>query len=620
MPTRVPESIPRPNCVIRVPAKDSYSTAGPSLMGRQSANEGFLTSWFRYTSHDQYWCLARLRDEAQVFAQIGTRVHQGLTPSPVYRVIAQQQIHRVAEQGTLYAPGPQVADLAWIRRRNGQARASDFSIVGMTHTSCELPIQDALAAMLTAPVYPWDAQICPSQAVQTMVQRLLDDEADWLRQHLAAGRVQPPQLPVLPLGVECEAFDLPAAEKAAHRAQWRRRWQLADDDIAVLYVGRLDLRTKANLLPTLDALSLASQQLSEAAGPRPVLVLAGWFASDWDQQTLQAAIDDLAPPLRVIIEDGRSTDVRRGVWHAADIFISLVDNIQETFGLTPIEAMAAGLPLVVSDYNGYRESVREGIDGFRIPTWQPEPGAGCDLVDLHSDVLINYRDYVSRASAAIGLDVARAAQALVSLAQDPTLRHQMGEAGRRRARETYDWQRLIPRYQALFQDLAQLRAGEPSADRDWPGSPGDRAGDWGSRYPRRSDPYHSFAHYPTASLGGRHTLRAGLLLPATRDDRERKLQQQLERPLYAAFQGELDRAELLQLLDTVVAQAPQGLAWTSSSQDPATGLRQQRQLGWLLKTGLVAIERPDCPSLLASEEDGCAGSGGDGPVPPRGGS
>ena len=31
---------PAPNCVIRVPAKDSYSTAGPTLMGRQSANEG----------------------------------------------------------------------------------------------------------------------------------------------------------------------------------------------------------------------------------------------------------------------------------------------------------------------------------------------------------------------------------------------------------------------------------------------------------------------------------------------------------------------------------------------------------------------------------------------------
>ena len=136
---------PVPNCVIRVPAKDSYSTSGPTLMGRQSANEGFLTSWFRHSGQREFWCLARFRDEAQVFARIGEQVHQGLDPKPTYRWIAQRQIHRVREVGTLYAPGPQVADLAWVRRRDAQARAQDFSIVGMTHTSCELSIQDALA-------------------------------------------------------------------------------------------------------------------------------------------------------------------------------------------------------------------------------------------------------------------------------------------------------------------------------------------------------------------------------------------------------------------------------------------------------------------------------------------
>ena len=48
--------------------------------------------------------------------------------------------------------------------------------------------------------------------------------------------------------------------------------------------------------------------------------------------------------------------------------MSLVDNPQETFGLAVAEAMAAGVPLVVSDWNGYRDLVRDGIDGFRVPT------------------------------------------------------------------------------------------------------------------------------------------------------------------------------------------------------------------------------------------------------------
>ena len=39
---------------------------------------------------------------------------------------------------------------------------------------------------------------------------------------------------------------------------------------------------------------------------------------------------------------------------ASDMFISLADSYQETFGLTPIEAMASELPVVASNWNGYR--------------------------------------------------------------------------------------------------------------------------------------------------------------------------------------------------------------------------------------------------------------------------
>lgn len=313
-----------PNAVIRVPARDSYSTSGSRLMGRQSANEGFLTAWFRHTAHPEFWCLARYRQEAQVFAQLGERVHPEPASRPVFRWIAQQQIHRAGAVGTVYQPGPQVADFAWVRRRNPQARARDFSIVGMTHTSCELPIQDALADMLTAPVYPWDAQICPSVSVQTMVHRLLEDESDWLREHLGATRMPSIQLPVVPLGVDVARLDLPAAERQQHRQHWRTRWQMAKDEVCVLYMGRLDLRTKANLFQMFDALQLAAKQLHAAGGPHLVLVLAGWFASDWDESAIRAGAQQACPDVRTLFEDGRTSHARLGVWHAADLFTSLV--------------------------------------------------------------------------------------------------------------------------------------------------------------------------------------------------------------------------------------------------------------------------------------------------------
>lgn len=578
-----------PNCVIRIPAKDSYSTSGPTLMGRQAANEGFLNAWFEHSGQSEFWCMARYKEEAQIFASKGQAVRRKGSQESVYRFISQNQIHRVKTVGTVYLPGPQVADIAWVRRRNPQALASDFSIVGMTHTSCELPIQDSLANMLTAPVYPWDAQICPSQSVQTMVQRLLDDESAWLRERLGASRMVQPQLPILPLGVDCDRLDPEPQTKAAHREHWRRKWGLNDEDMAVLYMGRLDLRTKANLYPMLDALELAANQLSSTQGPALHLILAGWFASEWDETHLRQAVVQACPHVRVIFEDGRTPEARQGVWHAADLFTSLVDNIQETFGLTPIEAMAAGLPVVVSDYDGYRESVRHGVDGFRIHTCQPGAGQGLSLIDAHTDSMLSYRDYVSQASSQIGLDIAQAAQAYVQLARSPDLRASMGAQGRQRARQTYDWARLIPQYQALFQELQHTReqakkSAEP--DQDWTESHSN----WGARHPRRSDPFHSFAHYPSTVLHPDMVLHPGPLLGSTAAQQQAQVQQQLARPIYQHLQGKLQPQLIEDLLQHITLN-PDGTnlkRWHAHS-DADHGGEMFQHIGWLVKAGLLSL-------------------------------
>jgi glycosyltransferase involved in cell wall biosynthesis len=39
----------------------------------------------------------------------------------------------------------------------------------------------------------------------------------------------------------------------------------------------------------------------------------------------------------------------------------------EPFGLVPIEAMAAGLPVVAVREGGVRETVREGVTGYLVP-------------------------------------------------------------------------------------------------------------------------------------------------------------------------------------------------------------------------------------------------------------
>lgn len=550
-------------------------------MGRQSANEGFLRAWFAYSGQSEFWCLARYREEAEIFARIGQDVHSGHAKKPLYRWISQDAMHRIAPVGLAYLPGPQVAEMAWKRRRHSSGQATDYSLVGMTHTTCELQIQDGLADMLTAPVYEWDAQICPSASVQAMVSRLLDDEAYWLQEHLGAVHVRRPQLPILPLGIHLDSYTLAPVERRVLRQTWRTRWSLADDDVCVLYMGRLDLRTKADLFPMFDALELTAQRLARDGGPRLTLVLSGWFATEWDERVIREGVTLACPGVRVIVEDGRQPEVRRAVWQAADVFCSLVDNVQETFGLTPIEAMAAGLPVVVTDYDGYKESVRDGVDGFRIRTWQPPAGQGVAPMDRHADLMLGYREYVSYVSAQIGVDVEQAVQAFERLARSPQLRAQMGASGAERAK-SYDWSALVPQYQALFADLAVLRR-QTAAPAHWRSAPSP----WGARQPRRSDPYHAFAHYPTATLSPATSLLPGPLSEAAAPDRRKQLSHQLSRPLY---QGRDLREDWMLAVLEQVCRAPQEGVTVSTciagagTQAPLNALGQ---LAWMIKAGLL---------------------------------
>lgn len=583
----------RPNCVIRVPAKDSYSTNGEKIMGRQSANEGFLRAWFLYSGHKEFFCLTRFRNEAQVFADIGSQIHPNARENGyAFRWFAQMQIHHVAIVGTAFLPGPQVAQMAWIRRRNGICKETDFSLVGMTHTTCELAIQDNLADMLTAPVYEWDAQICPSQSVRTMVARLLDDEATWLAERFTSPKISLPQLPVLPLGVHTRQFDLPEAEHLRWREVWRARWQMTEDEVTVLYMGRLDLQSKVNLFPMFDALERAAMRLAESgSGIRLNLVVAGWFASEWNERVIREGAVQVCPHVRVIFEDGRAPEVREGVWHAVDVFTSLVDNIQETFGLTPIEAMAAGLPVVVTDYDGYKESVREGLDGFKIRTWQPAPGSGLDMVDRHDDMMEHYFTYAGRASWMVGVDIEQATQAYVQLAQSPLMRQTMGAQARQRAMH-YEWKSLIPQYQTVFAELAKIRQEKASqVCSSWLSGSGVR---FGQRYPRRSDPFHSFSHYPTQLISlDLHIALSTELLRMPFAQWRTQLNLQLSRPVYEHSQEYLNPDVLWSVIEVLNhAQTSLSLAAVMGVLEQSVprqhlGVRMHRQIGWLIKSGLI---------------------------------
>ena len=138
-----------------------------------------------------------------------------------------------------------------------------------------------------------------------------------------------------------------------------------ENDVLVLWLGRLSYFEKA--YP--QGMLIALQKAFLLCGRRLHFVMAGWFpGGDVDQRRYEESARSYAPDVPVHFLDGKNPEVVRCCWSAADVFLSLVDNPQETFGLAPVEAMAAGIPVVVSDWDGYRYTVSDGVEGFRIPT------------------------------------------------------------------------------------------------------------------------------------------------------------------------------------------------------------------------------------------------------------
>jgi len=459
---------------------EAYSTAGPRLMGRNAAGESFLRGFLAHTQATEFWAQVLAPADAKPFAEAVERARPG---APV-RIIDRHALPALAQPGVVYYPGPGLAEYAWQRAAFGHAA---WSLCGITHTTASARAMDSITGMLTAPVQPWDALICTSEAVKANVTALLQAQADFLRERLGATRLVLPQAPVIPLGIHTDDFSFTPAQ----RAQSREALAVGDDTLVVLFTGRLSFHAKAHPLAMYQAL----QRASAATGREVVLVECGWHANDSIRKSFAAAAALACPDVRVLTLDGRAAADRQNAWASADIFCSLSDNIQETFGIVPIEAMAAGLPVVVSDWDGYRDTVRDGVDGFRVPTLMPAAGLGGDLAIRHAVEQDSYDMYCGHTSTLVAVDVEATAQAFARLFASAELRARMGEAGRQRAREVYDWRVVIGQYEALWAQLAEIRRAQPVGPDGLPGATSLR-----HPWPSRADPFHLFAAYPTRTL------------------------------------------------------------------------------------------------------------------------
>ncbi|UTP37845.1 glycosyltransferase family 4 protein [Phenylobacterium sp. LH3H17] len=416
--------------------------------------------------------------------QVAPALTQGRPTTTKLGVDSVLATHRAVAAGALLRGQPDLADLAWLRRQNASDRA--YSLVGLIHTIAPPASRMSLALNQVAPIQPWDALICTSPAVQDALTDMFEGWGDYLAHRFGdGGRRAIPKLPLVPLGVDGARFQA-LADRPEVRAKVRADLGLGEDDILVLWVGRLSFFEKAFPQPMFAAVDEAAR----ATGKRVQFALVGWFPNEPVHRPLyEKAARAYGPSVTTHFLDGNDPEVVGGAWAAGDIFLSLVDNIQETFGITPIEAMAAGLPVVVSDWDGYRYTVRDGQEGFLVPTLgAPANGQGQGLAARHAVGMDAYQNYVGAIAQHTAVHVGRAAQALAALIADPALRARMGAAGRERIRTTFDWPVVVGEIRALLDELAAIRAAAGDVE------PSHRI------HPVKGDPFADFAGFASQVL------------------------------------------------------------------------------------------------------------------------
>ncbi len=535
---------------------------GANIFGKDVANLDLFQALARHGGFEQIDLLVPVAATPQALARSLVGDQPTTTRFAARGLLA---MGAAAQAGTLLRGMPDIADLAWLRRRMASDRA--YSLVGLVHTIAPPITRQTIANMALAPTYPWDALICTSPSVRSALTRMFEEQADFLSHRAGGGRLPPPNLPLVPLGVDGPRFAAQADRPDARKAL-RAELGLAEDDVLVIWVGRLSFFEKAFPQPMFRAV----EEAALATGRRLHFAMAGWFPEPAAQQPLyEAAARAYAPSVPVHIIDGNDRARLADLWAAADIFLSLVDNIQETFGITPIEAMASGLPVVVSDWDGYRHTVRDGQEGFLIPTLGgPLDGSGRGIAAGHVMQHQSYQAYVGTVAAHTAVHVGRAAEALAALIEDPALRARMGAAGRERIRTAFDWPVVVGELQALFDELARVRAASADPERKLLFNP------------VKGDPFRDFAGFATALIGPetKVALRAG----AGAADLARASEVALDR--YGDL-WRLDGAETARLSDLLAEQGPLSVRAAAAAFPAGRAREVTLTLVWLAKLGIV---------------------------------
>jgi alpha-1,6-mannosyltransferase len=151
-------------------------------------------------------------------------------------------------------------------------------------------------------------------------------------------RIGMPNVVRVPLGVDLERFS-----PARHSPDMRARWA-TPDDVLLLHCGRLSPEKKPRR-------SLAALETLRHSGVRAVLVVAGAGPL---RRTLQEEAAERGLPVRFL---GHVSDPDELATLQASVDVAIAPGPIETFGLSALETLASGTPVVVSSQSALPEVI-----------------------------------------------------------------------------------------------------------------------------------------------------------------------------------------------------------------------------------------------------------------------
>lgn len=291
----------------------------------------------------------------------------------------------------------------------------------------------------------YDSLICTSDSMKRVVRYYVDSIQEKLNRLYNANACFKGRMDTIPLGVDTEKYH------PMDRCECRWKLKIPQDAYVILYHGRINLYFKSDLFPLLTVIKHLRMKNSK----KIILILSG----EDDKQVpaypyIKKYIARLGLEDNVVILNLENDN--EILYNTADVFTSPIDNVQETFGITVIEAMACGIPQVVPDWDGYRETLVHKETGFLIPTYWADCTADISsypFADKEGEFghKALYSHFLMSQSTAIDLQAYE--HAFQTLIDNPQLARCMAEVSVKRVNERYRWERIIKAYDSLWNEL-----------------------------------------------------------------------------------------------------------------------------------------------------------------------